>query len=116
MRINSMQRTALRAAADAERLGGADGRMTFLVAFLMVLGSLIAVGNIAGSIRAYLQRRRRAGDAFSSVPLVSLFCSGVTWLVSGDRFVPWVFLPAILDPATWSLIALPVFLASLAGS
>jgi hypothetical protein len=84
--------------------------MTILAAVLIALGSLVAVGNIGGCIGAYLRSRRGEGGGFSSVPFLSLLFCVLAWVLSRDQFTPWVFLPAILDPANWSLIALPVFL------
>ena len=90
--------------------------MTILAAVLIALGSFIAVGNIAGCIGVYLRRRRGESGGFSCIPFLSLLFCVLAWLLSRDQFSFWMFLPAVLDPANWSLMALPVFLLLRSGN
>jgi hypothetical protein len=84
--------------------------MTILAVILIALASIIALGNVSGCISVVLRRRRGETGGYSSIPLLSLLFCGLAWLLSGDQLAPWVLLPALLDPATWSLIVLPAYL------
>jgi len=83
--------------------------VTLAVTILLAVASLASIGNVAGVLAARLRRGRRGAGGFSSVPFVSLASCSLAWLLSHDGS-PRLLLPALLDPANWSLVALPFFL------
>lgn len=83
--------------------------MTTTAAILVALASLVALTNMSGLAGAWLRRRCGEEVGFSTLPLLSLACCGVAWILAPGSSL-WVFVPAALDPGTWSLLALPASL------
>jgi hypothetical protein len=81
-----------------------------LVFVLFGLSGLVAVGNLAGVVSATRRRKRGDDRGFSCVPFLSLLLGGAAWLAGPEPLGVWVLAPAALDPATWSLVWLPVCL------
>lgn len=74
---------------------------------LLVIASLIAFANVGGSIDAARRHRKGEKGGYSYVPLLSLICSAGAWALARDTIGFWAFVPAVLDPGTWVLVALP---------
>jgi len=84
--------------------------MTVVAVILVVLAGLLAVGNIGGHIDAIRRHRRGESGGYSNIAGISLLLCILAWVLARDRLGLWAFLPAILDPGTWSVIVLPFFL------
>jgi hypothetical protein len=84
--------------------------MTIAAIGLLLLGALIAIGNLGGSLAASLRKRRGESGGYSSIPLLSLIFCGLAWLIARDELGLWVMFPIALDPANWSLVILPFYL------
>ena len=82
--------------------------MIYVSIIFLILSALVALGNIGGIVSAL--RRKKQGDdhGYSSVPFISLIFSYFAWLSARDAIGLWAFLPAVLDPGTWMLLALPL--------
>lgn len=76
----------------------------------MGLGSLIAIGNIAGALAAMRNRRKGIQKGYSSIPLLSLILCGAAYAAGGDSPGLIVFLPCLFDPGTWLTACLPYIL------
>jgi hypothetical protein len=77
---------------------------------LIALASYIAILDIFGCTRAIVRKRRGDSRGYSNIPVLSLLLCCIAWLIARPTFGFWAFVPAILDPATWSLIYLPFYL------
>lgn len=84
--------------------------MSYVALGLFAFAVLMAFGNLAGGIAALIRKRRGGDRGFSSIPLVSLVLCTLAWAIGGQALGWWVFIPAILDPGTWMLAALPFVL------
>jgi hypothetical protein len=85
--------------------------MFALSIILLVFAALVAVANIGGCIAANRRKQRGAVGGYSNVPFVSLLFCLLAWRAAGrEHFGYCTFLPAVLDPGTWSLLLLPFFL------
>src|SRR4051794_30125661 len=84
--------------------------MTIAALVLMALALLIATGNIVGVTQALLRQRHGTPGGYSTVPLFSIFFASAAWFLAGDRIAFGTWLPAVIDPATWSLVILPFYL------
>ncbi|MCX7004689.1 MAG: hypothetical protein NTV22_15650 [bacterium] len=73
----------------------------------LILAAVIAAGNIGGCTAAMLSKRKGSDKGYSCIPLFSLLFSVGSWLLGRNTIGWWAFVPAILDPGTWVLIALP---------
>lgn len=81
--------------------------MIYVSIALLALGTLVAIGNIGGSVSAMMRRRKGIERGYSSVPLISLLCCVGAWGFARPSIGFWAFIPTILDPGTWMLLALP---------
>ena len=76
----------------------------------LALGALIAVANLSGVVAAIRRQRRGIDEGYSSIPAISaIFCT-VAWFLDRGTIGLWAFLPALVDPGTWSIVVLPFFL------
>jgi len=82
--------------------------MLYLSIACIVLSTLVAVGNIAGCIGAAKRRKEGIEGGYSNVPFVSVGLSIGGYFLGGSSVGPWAFAPALLDPGTWVLLAVPV--------
>jgi hypothetical protein len=71
---------------------------------LLILSSLVAIGNLVGCVRATKEH------GYSSVPVLSLLMCTIAYASARDIIGLWAFLPTVLDPGTWVLFILPVYL------
>jgi hypothetical protein len=74
---------------------------------LFVLAALVAVANLSGCARALWRQRHGDDRGYSCAHLLSLLLSLAAWLVGPEPLGPWVFAPAAIDPANWTLALLP---------
>ena len=74
----------------------------------LIIASLIGLGNIIGCIAASIRSKRGSDKGYSNVPFFSLLFSFGAWLLGRQTIGYWSFLPTVLDPGTWMLLALPV--------
>lgn len=82
--------------------------MWLLAIPMLLLATLVAVGNLGGCIAA-VRRQRAGGDkGFSSIPFVSLILSCASYALAGDKLGLLVFLPALIDPGTLMALYFPV--------
>jgi hypothetical protein len=84
--------------------------MIYLSVICLILSSLIALGNIGGSVAAWRRKKRGIDRGYSNVPLISLLFSYLAWLSARNTIGLWALLPTVLDPGTWMLISLPLLL------
>jgi len=80
-----------------------------VVCILFGLSTLVAVGNITGVLAAVRRKKRGEDRGFSCVPVLSLVLGIAAWIVGPEPLGAWLLLPALLDPATWSLALLPFY-------
>jgi len=73
----------------------------------LFLATLIALGNVGGATAAIIRKRKGIDKGYSSVPLFSLLFATAAWFLGKHTIGFWAFVPAILDPGTWMLVALP---------
>lgn len=83
-----------------------------LPAFLLSLAALVALANGFGVLSAIRRRRRGDPRGFSTIPLVGLLCVlGAAMMATRGGYPPlpaWLlWLVAMADAATWSLLCLP---------
>ena len=71
------------------------------------LSGFVAFGNISGCISAARWKSKGIDRGFSCVPFFSLIFSLLAWLLGRTTIGLWAFLPAVVDPGTWMLVALP---------
>jgi hypothetical protein len=84
----------------------------FVVSVLLIaFASCIALVNIIGGYGALRRARHGIPGGYSCVPLFSVLFSTVAWLFSQNTIGIWAFVPAVIDPATWSLAYLPFYLS-----
>jgi len=81
-----------------------------VVGVLFGLSASIAVGNIGGVLAAVRRQRRGDDRGFSCAPFFSVVFGAAAWIAGPGPLGIWVLAPAVLDPATWSLVALPFYL------
>jgi len=79
---------------------------------LIAIASYIAIVDIVGCTRALIRKRRSQPGGYSTIPILSLALCLIAWLIARPSIGLWAFVPAIFDPATWSLIYLPFYLLS----
>jgi len=85
--------------------------MLILSIVFLLVAICIASMNIAGCIVAYRRRQKGIEGGYSNIPILSLLLCGLAWLTGREYLKLWMFIPALVDPGTWALIALPFFLA-----
>jgi len=76
----------------------------------MVLATFIAINNIVGVAAAIIRKRHGSDKGYSTVAVVSLLLSIAAWWFGGSTIGLWAFVPAMIDPGTWSLVLLPLYL------
>lgn len=74
---------------------------------MVILATLIAVGNIRGCIWAAHNRKAGIDKGYSSIPLVSFLLCGFAFVLSKDTLGLLIFIPALIDPGTLSALCLP---------
>ena len=84
--------------------------MTYVAIACIAVAALVALGNLAGCIGALIRNKRGIDQGYSSIPLVSVVFCTLAWLLGGQDFGWLTFTPALLDPGTWMLVALPFVL------
>jgi len=85
--------------------------MVYIAAILLTLAAYVVLGNIVGILDAFRRRRSGISGGFSCVPILAIVFCVLAWLFGRQSIGAWAFLPVAIDPATWSLIALPFYLA-----
>jgi hypothetical protein len=83
--------------------------MWILSIVLLMLAAFIALANIVGVFTATRNKRRGINRGYSCVPVLSAVLCTVAYAASRDRFGLIAFLPCAIDPATWTILYLPVF-------
>lgn len=81
--------------------------MVYIAFVCLGVSTLVACGNIAGSIGAVIRKRRGIDQGYTCIPLVSILFSSLAWVLGGTTIGALAFIPAALDPGTWMLVALP---------
>lgn len=75
------------------------------------LSCLIAIANIIVGIAGMVRKHRGLpGRRPSMIHILSIAFSITAYICAGNTLGPWVFIPAILDPATYFIIAAPILL------
>jgi hypothetical protein len=77
---------------------------------LIVLASYVALMNLAGNYQTLQRRRQGASGGYSNVAIVSFAFCLLARRLAPDVIGPWAFIPAIVDPGTWTIVILPFFL------
>jgi hypothetical protein len=80
------------------------------IAFL-ALSCLVSVTNIVNYALSIVKKRR--GEVYrkgSAIHVLSIVFSIMAYVFAGDTLGVWVFIPAILDPATLFILAAPILL------
>jgi len=75
------------------------------------LSCLVSVTNIVSYILMMVKKRR--GETYrkgSSIHVLSIVFSIMAYVFAGDTLGAWVFVPAIVDPATLFILAAPILL------
>jgi hypothetical protein len=88
-------------------------RTVLLIAGIVffALSCLIAIGNMAISVSRYVRKRKGLPDGRQSlVHVLSIVFSIMAYSTAGNTLGPWVFIPAIVDPATLFILAAPFLL------
>jgi len=76
-----------------------------------VLSCLVAIANIVVGIGGMVRKRTGLpGRRPSMIHLLSIVFSIVAYICAGSTLGPWVFIPAIIDPATFFILAAPILL------
>ncbi len=75
-----------------------------LATILFALAVFVWLGNVLGVVGAGWRRARGDDRGFSCVPLLSILFATTAWFTGPGSLGAWVFAPAILDPATWTLL------------
>lgn len=84
--------------------------MFYLSVACLVLSSTVAGGNLVGVLGAMRRKRNGIDRGFSTIPICSLLFAIGAWLFSPEVIGFLAFLPAVVDPANWSLACLPFLL------
>jgi hypothetical protein len=85
--------------------------MIIVAIIALGLAVFVSIGNIIGCCAAIRRRRKGGTRGYSCVPLVSIVFCTIAWLNTPESIGAWAFLPAALDPGTYSLASLPFYLA-----
>lgn len=75
-----------------------------------MLAAFVAIANIVGVVTATRNKRRGIDKGYSCVPVLSVVLCAVAYAAGRERFGLWAFLPCAIDPGTWTILYLPVFL------
>jgi hypothetical protein len=65
---------------------------------LMLVASLVAIGNLVGPLKATPER------GFSFTPFLSIIFCGLAFNIGGSVIGLWAFLPAALDLGSWAML------------
>lgn len=85
--------------------------MLMLSIIFLCMATFVAAVNIVGVTAAWRRARRGAApgaSGYSCIPLFSLVFAVCAWALGRVTIGVWAFVPALLDPATWSLVLLPL--------
>ena len=75
------------------------------------LSCLIATANIIVGVSGMVRKRRGLqGHRPSMIHILSIVFSIIAYICAGNTLGPWVFIPAVLDPATFFILAAPILL------
>ena len=76
------------------------------------LSCLVCVTNIVSYIMRMVRKRRSetARRRSSTIHVLSIVFSIMAYIFAGDTLGAWVFIPAVLDPATFFILAAPILL------
>lgn len=76
-----------------------------------VLSSFVCLANIANSVLRMVRKRKgSARRTTSNIHVLSIVFSVMAYVFAGDVLGAWVFVPALIDPATLFLLAAPIIL------
>lgn len=75
------------------------------------LSCLVALANIIVGIAGMVRKRKGLpGRRPSMIHLLSIVFSIVAYVCAGSTLGFWVFIPAVIDPATFFILAAPILL------
>ncbi|OPY00244.1 MAG: hypothetical protein A4E60_02409 [Syntrophorhabdus sp. PtaB.Bin047] len=85
--------------------------MTYIGIAFLALSCLVCVTNIISyAMRMVKKRRGETHRRSSTIHVLSIVFSVMAYVFAGDTLGAWVFIPAILDPATLFILAAPILL------
>ncbi len=85
--------------------------MAYVGIAFAALSCLVCVTNIVNSVLRMVRKRKGyEGRRGSNIHVLSIVFSIMAYVFAGDTLGAWVFIPAVLDPATLFIIAAPVLL------
>lgn len=80
------------------------------IAFV-VLASFVCLANIVSSVLRMVRKRKGISRrTASNIHVLSIVFSVMAYVFAGDTLGAWVFIPAVIDPATLFLFAVPILL------
>jgi hypothetical protein len=84
--------------------------MTIVAIILMALASIIALLDLIGVCLALNRQRRGISGGYSTVVPAAIVLCFLARFFAPDTIGWWAFGPLLVDPGTYSLLYLPIFL------
>jgi Mn2+/Fe2+ NRAMP family transporter len=85
--------------------------MLYIGIAFAALSCLVCVTNIISyAMRMVKKRRGETHRKSSAIHVLSIVFSIMAYVFAGDTLGGWVFIPAVLDPATLFILAAPILL------